>query len=126
MPAASDPGSAGSTITCVMPVTHALPRIAGTIAARPATVVSETMRPSKVDPIADAETVETELMLADLESLEKRVPAFQKKAAQGDKSTTIESDRLPPGGFVRCGEVAADHTSLEVGVDRVQRQAALR
>src|SRR3546814_829988 len=27
-----------------------------------------------VDPIADAETVETELMLADLESLEKRVP----------------------------------------------------
>ncbi|SFR85057.1 redox-regulated ATPase YchF [Sphingomonas jatrophae] len=39
----------------------------------------------KVDPIADAETVETELMLADLESLEKRVPALAKKAAQGDK-----------------------------------------
>ena len=39
----------------------------------------------RIDPIADAETVETELMLADLESLEKRVPAFQKKAAQGDK-----------------------------------------
>ena len=39
----------------------------------------------KVDPIADAETVETELMLADLDSLEKRVPAFAKKAAQGDK-----------------------------------------
>src|ERR671936_493826 len=29
---------------------------------------------NRVDPIADAETVETELMLADLESLEKRVP----------------------------------------------------
>src|SRR3546814_8202829 len=28
----------------------------------------------KIDPIADAETVKTELMLADLESLEKRVP----------------------------------------------------
>lgn len=40
---------------------------------------------NRVDPIADAETVETELLLADLESLEKRVPAFQKKAAQGDK-----------------------------------------
>ena len=39
----------------------------------------------KVDPIADAETVETELMLADLESLEKRVPGLVKKAAQGDK-----------------------------------------
>src|SRR5579871_6343115 len=38
----------------------------------------------RIDPIADAETVETELMLADLESLEKRVPGFQKKAAQGE------------------------------------------
>ena len=39
----------------------------------------------KVDPIADAETVETELMLADLESLEKRVPNLLKKGQQGDK-----------------------------------------
>jgi hypothetical protein len=39
----------------------------------------------KVDPIADADTVETELMLSDLESLEKRVPALAKKAQQGDK-----------------------------------------
>ena len=37
----------------------------------------------KVDPIADAETVETELMLADLESLEKRVPNLAKKAHAG-------------------------------------------
>ncbi|KTE32386.1 MULTISPECIES: redox-regulated ATPase YchF [unclassified Sphingopyxis] len=40
---------------------------------------------NRVDPVADAETVETELLLADLESLEKRVPALAKKAAQGDK-----------------------------------------
>ncbi|MEP6784254.1 MAG: redox-regulated ATPase YchF [Sphingomonadales bacterium] len=40
---------------------------------------------NKVDPISDAETVETELMLSDLESLEKRVPNLAKKAAQGDK-----------------------------------------
>ena len=39
----------------------------------------------KVDPIADAETVETELMLSDLESLEKRVPNLAKKGQQGDK-----------------------------------------
>ena len=39
----------------------------------------------RVDPIADAETVETELMLADLESLEKRLPALEKKAKGGDK-----------------------------------------
>jgi len=40
---------------------------------------------NRVDPIADAETVETELMLADLESLEKRVPNLLKKGTQGDK-----------------------------------------
>ena len=39
----------------------------------------------KIDPIADAETVETELMLSDLESLEKRVPNLIKKGQQGDK-----------------------------------------
>ncbi len=44
---------------------------------------------NRVDPIADAETVETELMLADLESLEKRVPNLAKKAAQGDKEAKI-------------------------------------
>ena len=49
---------------------------------------------NKVDPIADAETVETELMLSDLESLEKRVPAFQKKATQGDKEARISASVL--------------------------------
>ena len=39
----------------------------------------------KIDPISDAETVETELMLSDLESLEKRVPNLIKKGTQGDK-----------------------------------------
>ena len=41
----------------------------------------------RIDPIADIETVETELMLADLESLEKRVDALEKKAKQGDKES---------------------------------------
>jgi len=40
-----------------------------------------------VDPIRDAETVETELMLADLESLEKRLPNLQKRAKGGDKES---------------------------------------
>jgi ribosome-binding ATPase len=48
----------------------------------------------KVDPIADAETVETELMLSDLESLEKRVPAFAKKATQGDKEAKVAASVL--------------------------------
>ncbi len=40
---------------------------------------------NRIDPLADAETVETELMLADLESLEKRLSAAEKKAKGGDK-----------------------------------------
>src|SRR4029078_9632494 len=48
----------------------------------------------RVDPIADAETVETELMLADLESLERRVPALVKKAQQGDKEAKIQASVL--------------------------------
>jgi len=48
----------------------------------------------RVAPIADAETVETELMLADLESLERRVPNLIKKAQQGDKEAKIESSVL--------------------------------
>ncbi len=38
-----------------------------------------------VDPIRDSEIIETELMLADLESLEKRLPALLKKSRSGDK-----------------------------------------
>jgi hypothetical protein len=48
----------------------------------------------RVDPVADAETVETELMLADLDSLEKRVPALAKKAAQGDKEAKVQASVL--------------------------------
>ncbi|MGI8705534.1 MAG: redox-regulated ATPase YchF [Sphingomicrobium sp.] len=48
----------------------------------------------RVDPIADAEVVETELMLADLESLERRVPNLVKKAQQGEKEAKIEASVL--------------------------------
>jgi GTP-binding protein YchF len=42
-----------------------------------------------VDPLADADTVETELLLSDLESLEKRVPNLIKRGQQGDKESKI-------------------------------------
>ncbi len=48
----------------------------------------------RIDPVADAETVETELMLADLDSLEKRVPAFVKRAGQGDKDAKVAASVL--------------------------------
>ena len=44
----------------------------------------------KVDPIADFEVVETELMLADLESLEKRKAGVVKKANSGDKDAKAQ------------------------------------
>lgn len=44
----------------------------------------------RVDPIADATTVETELMLADLESVEKRIDALNKKARGGDKESASQ------------------------------------
>ena len=40
---------------------------------------------NRIDPAADAETVETELMLADLESLEKRVVPIEKRTKGGEK-----------------------------------------
>ena len=49
---------------------------------------------NRVDPIADAEVVETELMLSDLESLEKRVPAAAKRATGGDKEAKIMASVL--------------------------------
>jgi ribosome-binding ATPase len=42
---------------------------------------------NRIDPLSDADIVETELMLSDLESLEKRVNALEKKAKQGDKDS---------------------------------------
>jgi GTP-binding protein YchF len=41
-----------------------------------------------VDPMRDSEIIETELVLADLESIEKRLPALQKKAKGGDKESS--------------------------------------
>ncbi len=44
-----------------------------------------------VDPVRDAEIVETELMLADLDSLEKRLPNLEKRAKGGDKEAAQEA-----------------------------------
>jgi hypothetical protein len=43
----------------------------------------------RVDPVADLDIIETELMLADLESLEKRRPALEKKVRGGDKEGAV-------------------------------------
>ncbi len=43
----------------------------------------------RVNPVEDAETIETELMLADLESLEGRIHGLQRKVKGGDKEAIL-------------------------------------
>jgi ribosome-binding ATPase len=70
---------------------------------------------NRIDPIADAETVETELMLADLDSLEKRVKPLEKKANSGEKEAkealalmTKALVLLREGKPARVAELAAE------------------
>ena len=49
-----------------------------------------------VDPVRDAETIETELMLADLDSLEKRVPGLQKRAKTNDREAAAALAVIDP------------------------------
>ncbi|MET0380881.1 MAG: redox-regulated ATPase YchF [Methyloceanibacter sp.] len=68
-----------------------------------------------IDPIADADTIETELMLADLESLERRLPILEKKMRGQDKEAKKTFDlveRVLPllreGKPARLASVAED------------------
>ena len=45
---------------------------------------------NRIDPMADAEVVETELMLSDMESLERRISVAEKKAKGGDKEAIAQ------------------------------------
>ncbi|MCB1350397.1 MAG: redox-regulated ATPase YchF, partial [Maritimibacter sp.] len=47
----------------------------------------------RVDPVADAETIETELMIADMESIEKRLANLVRKVRGGDKEA-VAQERL--------------------------------
>jgi ribosome-binding ATPase len=61
----------------------------------------------KIEPIADIETVETELMLADLDSLERRVDGLEKKARGGDKEAKETLDLVNRAlALLRAGKPA--------------------
>jgi len=64
---------------------------------------SEVAHEGPLDPISDAEIVETELMLADLESLERRVRPLEKKAKGGDAEAIEMKDMIE-----RCIPVLRD------------------
>jgi len=69
----------------------------------------------RIDPIDDLEIIETELMLADLESLEKRRPMLEKKAKGGDKDSAntlrlvdAALAQLNDGRPARAARISAD------------------
>ena len=69
----------------------------------------------RVDPVADADTIETELMLADLESIEKRLVNIVRKVRGGDKEAVQQErllkaaqDALENGNPARTVEIDAD------------------
>ena len=72
----------------------------------------------RVDPLADAEAVETELMLADLDSVERRLENLARKIKSGDKEA-IEQDRLlrRARGALEAGRPAR---TLEIGDDEAR------
>ena len=81
---------------------------------------------NKVDPLADAEVVETELLLADLESLEKRVPAAAKRATGGDKEAKLMASVLGQAlELLKDGKPARLTEPKDEEEARVFRQAQL-
>ncbi len=73
----------------------------------------------RVDPVADAEVIETELMLADLESIEKRLSNLQRKIKSGDKDAKAQVELLAKA------KVAIDEgrPARTVEVDEDERKA---
>ena len=79
----------------------------------------------RIDPIADAETVETELMLADLDSLERRREPLAKRAQVGDKDAKAQLVLIDRAlEMVRAGKPAR-LASVSAEEDRLWRQMQL-
>jgi ribosome-binding ATPase len=71
----------------------------------------------RIDPIADIETVETELMLADLDSLERRVDGLSKKAKGGDKDAKEMLDLINRAlALLRDGKPEEERTFHTLGL----------
>jgi ribosome-binding ATPase len=85
-----------------------------------------------IDPIRDAETVETELLLADLDSIERRVTATQKKARGADKEAIAQlavMERalaaLRDGKPARSMRVAPEERALFKGLQLITAKPVL-
>ena len=86
----------------------------------------------RVDALADAETIETELMLADLESVERRLQGLQRKVRGGDKEAvrqerllTAARDALSEGRPARTVDVADDDARAWAGLQLLTAKPVL-
>ena len=70
----------------------------------------------RIDPLADAETVDTELMLADLESVERRLQNIARKVRGGDEEAVTQEDLLTTARAVL--EAGQPARIVEVAEDR--------
>ena len=76
---------------------------------------SDVDRAGSVDPVADAEIVETELMLADLDSLARRLEPLVKKARGGDKDAIAMRDMVERATAVLSDGRPARDLEIEKG-----------
>ena len=80
----------------------------------------------EVDPVADAETVETELLLADLEQTERRLERVTKQARSGDAEAIAERDWLAQvRAALAAGRPARSVAVPEAAADGPRKLAAL-
>ena len=86
----------------------------------------------RVDPVADAETIETELMIADMESIEKRLQNLVRKVRGGDKEAVAQERllkaalaALEAGKPARTVEVADEDKALWKGLQLLTTKKVL-
>ena len=86
----------------------------------------------RVDPVADAETIETELMIADMESIEKRLENLVRKVRGGDKEAVAQERllkaalaALEAGRPARTVEVADEDKALWKGLQLLTTKKVL-
>jgi ribosome-binding ATPase len=78
----------------------------------------------RVDPVADAEVIETELMIADMESIEKRLQNLVRKVRGGEKEA-IQQERLLKAALEAL-EAGRPARSVEVAEDDAKAWRALQ
>ncbi|MBV1902723.1 MAG: redox-regulated ATPase YchF [Marinosulfonomonas sp.] len=78
----------------------------------------------RIDPVEDAQTIETELMLADMESIEKRLQGILRKVRGGDKEA-VQQERLLKDALAAL-EDGKPARSVEIGEDDAKAWSMLQ